>query len=100
MVHMESDILLMLSDEAIVHISGRVNKHNCVTWATEQPKEVREYMQDSPRPLRDKIIEQVYGGERTTCHFPVRVFPASRLTCSLQPDGSGLPEGEVQLAMD
>lgn len=49
MVHMEPDILFMFSDEATFHISGRVNKHNCVIWATEHPKEVREHMRDSAK---------------------------------------------------
>jgi hypothetical protein len=49
MMHMEPDILFMFSDEATFHISGHLNKHNCVIWATEHQKEIREHMRDSPK---------------------------------------------------
>ncbi|GJQ88257.1 hypothetical protein Trydic_g13245 [Trypoxylus dichotomus] len=38
----------MASQYSTFHINGRVNKHNCVIWAFEHPKDVQEHMQNSP----------------------------------------------------
>jgi hypothetical protein len=40
---------ITFSDEATFHISGKVNRHNCRIWGTEDPKEVFEYERDSPK---------------------------------------------------
>ncbi|XP_075910722.1 uncharacterized protein LOC142906541 isoform X3 [Petromyzon marinus] len=51
MKNLEPDIhrLVAFSDEATFHISGHVNKHNCVFWGTENPRVVREHELDSPK---------------------------------------------------
>ena len=51
--HYETDPAIMeqlwFSDEALFHLSGRVNRHNTRFWGTENPVEVREYKRDSPK---------------------------------------------------
>ena len=41
--------LIFFSDEATFHISGRVHKQNCRIWSTENPHEVQEYWDKSPK---------------------------------------------------
>lgn len=38
---------LLFSDEATFHISGKVNRHNCRIWGTENPNETVEHERDS-----------------------------------------------------
>lgn len=40
---------LIMSDEAIFHLNGRVNKHNCRIWADENPRAFSEFERDSPK---------------------------------------------------
>ena len=51
--HYEADPALLerlwFSDEALFHLSGRVNRHNIRFWGTENPVEVREHLRDSPK---------------------------------------------------
>ncbi|PSN48403.1 hypothetical protein C0J52_18524 [Blattella germanica] len=37
------------SDEATVHVSGKVNKHNCRIWGFKNPRDVIEHQRDSPK---------------------------------------------------
>ena len=39
---------LCFSDEATFHMSGRVNKHNCVVWGTQNPHAIQEVPIKSP----------------------------------------------------
>ena len=41
--------LFLFSDEATFHVSGKMNKRNCVTWATENPHELISHIRDSPK---------------------------------------------------
>ncbi|GFS55597.1 uncharacterized protein NPIL_635861 [Nephila pilipes] len=60
--HIEPDILLMFSDEATFHISGRVNKHNYVIWATKHPKPERSPdLTPSDFWLCGMVKDQVYA---------------------------------------
>lgn len=47
----ESNFLkkVIFSDEATFHVSGKVNRHNCRIWGTENPHNVREQERDSPK---------------------------------------------------
>ena len=38
---------LVFSDEATVHVTGKVNKHNTRIWATEHPHAIPKHVQDS-----------------------------------------------------
>ncbi|XP_053448571.1 uncharacterized protein LOC128586608 [Nycticebus coucang] len=40
---------LMFSGEATFHINGKVNRHNCHIWGTENPPESVEHGRDSPK---------------------------------------------------
>ena len=40
---------IWFSDEAIFHLSGRVNRHNTRIWGTENPKVIEEKERDSPK---------------------------------------------------
>jgi transposase len=40
---------IIFSDEATFHVSGRVNRHAAVYWATENPHVVRSYTKNSPK---------------------------------------------------
>lgn len=50
---MEKDQLfiskLVFSDEATFHINGKVNRHNCRIWGTENPRETIQHERDSPK---------------------------------------------------
>ncbi|GJQ79552.1 hypothetical protein Trydic_g16398 [Trypoxylus dichotomus] len=75
MAYMKPNILFMFSNEAAFHISGHVNKNNCVIWSTEYPKKILEHMRDSPKVnarcavIKLRVIgpflfkEQTVGGE-------------------------------------
>lgn len=39
----------IMSDEATFHLNGKVNKHNCRIWASENPRLYQEYVRDSPK---------------------------------------------------
>ena len=51
--HYENDPSLLdniwFSDEAVFHLSGRVNRHNTPIWGTENPKVIEEKERDSPK---------------------------------------------------
>jgi len=40
---------LWFSDEATFHVSGVVNRHNCVIWGEENSRVIREYEQNSSK---------------------------------------------------
>lgn len=39
----------IFSDEATFYVSGKVNRHNCRIWGSENPHGIREYERDSPK---------------------------------------------------
>jgi len=39
----------LVSDEAVFHLSRRVNRHNTQIWGTENPKVIEEKERDSPK---------------------------------------------------
>jgi len=51
--HFENDPSILnniwFSDEAVFHLSGRVNRHNTRIWGTENPKVIEEKERDSPK---------------------------------------------------
>lgn len=61
---------LIFSDEATFHISGKVNRHNCRIWGTENPHEDMEHERDSPKVNvwctlgRDQIIGPYFFEDR------------------------------------
>lgn len=54
------------SDEAIFHLSGRVNCHNVRNWGTEHPHETVEHVRDSPKVnvfcavFRNKVFDPFF----------------------------------------
>ena len=40
---------LIFGDESTFHLSGKVNKHNVPIWGTENPRELAQYVWDSPK---------------------------------------------------
>jgi len=40
---------LIFGDESTFHLSGKVNKHNVRIWGTETPRELVQYVRDSPK---------------------------------------------------
>lgn len=40
---------LIMSDEASFHLNGKVNKHNCRVWASENPRNFHQYVRSSPK---------------------------------------------------
>jgi len=40
---------ICFSNEAVLHLSGRVNRHNTRIWGTENPKVFEEKEHDSPK---------------------------------------------------
>ncbi|KAJ4447157.1 hypothetical protein ANN_09158 [Periplaneta americana] len=40
---------LIFSDEATFHTSGKINKHNCRVWGTQEPHRIIEHERDSPK---------------------------------------------------
>jgi hypothetical protein len=61
----------MLSDEATIHISGKVNKQNVCTWESEYPHATVEHITDSLkvsvwcRLLNDCLIGSSFSAEAT-----------------------------------
>lgn len=59
------------SDEATFHVSGKVNRHNCRIWGSENPRVVIEHQRDSPKRnvwcgiMRDRIIGPYFFAEKT-----------------------------------
>lgn len=53
---------ICFSDEATFHTCGKVNKHNCRIWGTQNPHQVLEYERDSPKInvwcgiMRNKVV--------------------------------------------
>ena len=43
------DGCLVFSDEAIFHVTGKVNKHSTCIWRTEHPHAMQEHVRDSPK---------------------------------------------------
>lgn len=39
----------IFSDEATFYVSGKVNRHNCRIWGSENPHAITEYKRDSPK---------------------------------------------------
>ena len=40
---------LIFGDESTFHLSGKINKHNVRIWETENPRELAQYVRDSPK---------------------------------------------------
>jgi hypothetical protein len=40
---------VVFSDEATFDVSGKVNRHNCRIWGSENPHEVMEHERDTPK---------------------------------------------------
>ena len=40
---------LIFGDESTFHLSGKVNKHDVSIWGTENPRELVQYVLDSPK---------------------------------------------------
>ena len=40
---------ILWSDEAVIHIGGLVNRHNCHYWAGQDPRVTSEKRQNRPR---------------------------------------------------
>ena len=40
-------VLFFISEEATFHVSGHVNKYNCVIWTNEHPCDIREHTHGS-----------------------------------------------------
>ena len=40
---------LIFGDESTFHFSGKVNKHNVRIWGTKNPRELVQYVRDSPK---------------------------------------------------
>ncbi|XKL59945.1 hypothetical protein PGB90_000961 [Kerria lacca] len=45
----DSETNLIFSDEATFHVSGHVNRHNCIISDMEKPTEIQEHVRDSPK---------------------------------------------------
>lgn len=65
------DTKLIMSDEAAFHLTGKVNKHNCRVWGTENPKCFKEYERDTPKVnvwcavSKEKIYGPFFFAEKT-----------------------------------
>ncbi|KAJ4428941.1 hypothetical protein ANN_25937 [Periplaneta americana] len=61
----------MVVYEATFHVSGKVNRHNCRIWGSENPSVVIEHQRDSPKwnvwcgIMRDRIIGPYFFAEKT-----------------------------------
>ena len=65
------DDQLVFSDEATFHINGKVKKHNTRIWGTENPHELHEHQQDSPKvimfcAMSKKAVYEPFFFERAT----------------------------------
>lgn len=49
MTNIDPNVVFFMSDEATFHVSGNVNKHNCVIWGTYNPHDRREHTRSSPK---------------------------------------------------
>jgi hypothetical protein len=54
---------IVFSDEATFHLSGKVNRHNLIIWGSQNPHQVVEHVQDSPKVNVFCAVSrtQVYG---------------------------------------
>jgi hypothetical protein len=43
--------ILCLFDEAMFHVRGTVNRHNCHVWGSVNPHDVTEHESDSPKSM-------------------------------------------------
>jgi len=41
--------LVLFSDELTFHVCGKVNRHNCRIWGSENPNQVIKYERDTPK---------------------------------------------------
>ena len=41
--------LVLFSDESTFHVCGKVNRHNCCIWCSQNPHQVIEYERDTPK---------------------------------------------------
>ncbi|GBO45561.1 hypothetical protein AVEN_270657-1 [Araneus ventricosus] len=63
------------SDESTFHVSGKVNKHNCRIWGSENPHDYRELERDSPKVnvwcalSHTKVIGPFFFAETTINSF-------------------------------
>jgi len=57
---------LIFGDESTFHLSGKFNKPNVRIWGTENPRELVQYVRDSPK-LTSFVL---YPVQRGTGHFP------------------------------
>ncbi|PNF14455.1 hypothetical protein B7P43_G01713 [Cryptotermes secundus] len=66
----------LISDEAMFHISGKVNRHNVHSWRTEQPQAQIEHQHDSPKVNVFCAVsrEKVHSPFFFHFHRNVRVF--------------------------
>jgi hypothetical protein len=39
----------IFGDESTFHLSGKVNKHNVRIWGTKTPRELVQYVRDTPK---------------------------------------------------
>jgi hypothetical protein len=59
----ESDSLpiIMFSDKATYHLSGKVNQHNIRIWGSDNPGSYREMVRDSPKMnVRYRVLGPAY----------------------------------------
>jgi hypothetical protein len=62
---------IMFSDEAIFHVSGKVNKQNVRIWGSEHPHATVKHIKDSPKVnvwcglLHDRLIGPFFFAEAT-----------------------------------
>jgi hypothetical protein len=54
---------IIFNDESTIHISGKVNTHNCRIWGSENPRVSLEHVRDSPKVTMFCALsqERVYG---------------------------------------
>jgi hypothetical protein len=55
---------LIFGDESTFHLSGKVNKHNVHIWGTGNPRELVQYVRDSPK------VDVFYTVFRTNAYGP------------------------------
>ena len=62
---------ICFSDESTFHISGKVNRHNCRIWGSENPSVVFQHERDSPKVnvwcglMKDRVIGPFFFAEPT-----------------------------------
>ena len=78
---------ILWSDEAVFHVGGFVNKHNCHYWAHDDPMIVAEKTQSKPkitvwcgmmssRVIGPFVIHDTMNAERYLCMLRNQVWPA------------------------